>query len=659
MNIKVKTSLIWAMVFFAVVPLLIVSIIGIVNIFEYSGKTMEDQIYAVAKSRTSLADSFFEDYESRAKSLAELDAVKAYETDAQAAQAAFDSFASVDKNIVGIQIVNTSGSAVLPQKSEGFEFPQELKDAVAAKTAVSSPLFKYGSSSKYAFAASAPLGDKAVVIVVDQDALLTLTKDSSFSKTGQFALSDRQGHLVGKIGVSEVSNSGDDAELNKKINEIYNSTLASESGNSDSEQYSIAKAGKYTLAYNNANLTTNWVYFAMTEEGTDTGFNVLALVLVIVVVVVLGGVCLLIGVAVRRSITKPMGQIIATMKEIGEDEEGKEVRFNINAKNEFKGMAETFNSLLDEVIQSEERHRTVADISDSILFEWDFNTEVMYLSENFYKRFELDARAATLSNGKFIDSLMPEEFAENYKRDINQLIKSKGAYNSEYQINTKEGNLTWISVRAQCITNRLNEILRVVGVITDIDNDKKLELMLSERASYDFLSQLYNRDTFERELSDEIERRGENPIGILFIDLDDFKFVNDRYGHTAGDEVIRHVADRIRLRVEDKNGFGGRFGGDEFVLCVTDKHDIDNIEDMAQSIIDELYEGYSPTNSSVYINIRCSIGITLCPDHGTVASDLLRNADAAMYFVKKNGKSNYHVYEETDNESSDSFFTSF
>lgn len=91
--------------------------------------------------------------------------------------------------------------------------------------------------------------------------------------------------------------------------------------------------------------------------------------------------------------------------------------------------------------------------------------------------------------------------------------------------------------------------------MTDIDNEKKLELQLSERASYDFLSQLYNRNTFIRNLTSEIERRGTKRVAVSFIDVDDFKFINDRYGHTIGDEVIRFVADTIRTKVDDQGRF--------------------------------------------------------------------------------------------------------
>ena len=225
---------------------------------------------------------------------------------------------------------------------------------------------------------------------------------------------------------------------------------------------------------------------------------------------------------------------------------------------------------------------------------------------------------------------------------ISGLLKNKNGYSAEYQLKTKSGAVIWVSLRAVCITDRLGEPLRVIGVMTDIDNEKKLELQLSERASYDFLSQLYNRNTFIRNLTSEIERRGTKRVAVSFIDVDDFKFINDRYGHTIGDEVIRFVADTIRTKVDDRGGFAGRFGGDEFVLCFTNQDDIANIENISMDIINELYEGYTTADGAMHIDVA------FCPEHTEDVNELLSFADTAMYFVKKNGKTNYHIYIPED-----------
>ena len=344
-----------------------------------------------------------------------------------------------------------------------------------------------------------------------------------------------------------------------------------------------------------------------------------------------------------------MSGMLKTMTEISDAEGATDIRFKVtNRKSELGEIQTSFNDLLDEVFLSEERHRTIAELSDNMLFEWDFHKERMYCSPNMLAKFDIKTEDSTLSNGKFIDFLMNSEDAEKYKRDINLLLKNKNGYSAEYQLKTKSGAVIWVSLRAVCITDRLSEPLRVIGVMTDIDNEKKLELQLSERASYDFLSQLYNRNTFIRNLTAEIDRRGTKRVAALFIDVDDFKFINDRYGHTIGDEVIRFVADTIRKKVDDRGGFAGRFGGDEFVLCFTNQEDIENIENISMDIINELYQGYDTPDGGMHIDVKASIGVAFCPEHTEDVNELLSFADTAMYFVKKNGKTNYHIYIPED-----------
>ena len=294
----------------------------------------------------------------------------------------------------------------------------------------------------------------------------------------------------------------------------------------------------------------------------------------------------------------------------------------------------------------------ISDISDNMLFEWDFHKEAMYISDNFKEKFDIDPKEAQLANGKFLDKLMSDEYAEVYKRDISTLLKNKTGHSGEYQMTTKNGSLLWFSIRALCVTDRLGEPLRVIGVVTDIDSEKKLELQLSERASYDFLSQLYNRSTFERELKSEIERSAHAKVAVLFIDVDDFKFINDRFGHSVGDEVIKYVAGCIKQRVKG-SGFAGRFGGDEFVLCITDAKQIEEIESLSLDLIDELYEGYHSELANVSINVKASIGIAFFPEHGDDSNKIVAAADEAMYFVKKNGKANYHIYQPEDSQIED------
>lgn len=357
-----------------------------------------------------------------------------------------------------------------------------------------------------------------------------------------------------------------------------------------------------------------------------------------------------------QKVIDPMLNMLATMREINSGNHNERINTNGMGK-EFASMANVFNEMMDQSLMSEELHKTVSDLSDNMLFEWDFSKESMFVSDNFKEKIDIPVSGATLSNGKFIDSLMDEDEAEKYKRDMTNLFKTKSDAGGEYKMKMPSGQEMWVSMRAHCITDRLGEVLRVIGVLTDITSEKNATLKLAERASFDFLSQLYNRNTFEREFASELERNVGKKVAALFIDVDDFKFINDRYSHAVGDEVIRFVADVIKSKTGD-TGFAGRFGGDEFVLCISDPKLVENVEVLSMDIIDDLYAGYYSKSVDTTLNIKASIGIAIYPDHSTDGKQLVGCADAAMYFVKKNGKANYHIYEPEDSNLEGNFMSS-
>ena len=141
-----------------------------------------------------------------------------------------------------------------------------------------------------------------------------------------------------------------------------------------------------------------------------------------------------------------MSGMLKTMTEISDAEGATDIRFKVtNRKSELGEIQTSFNDLLDEVFLSEERHRTIAELSDNMLFEWDFHKERMYCSPNMLAKFDIKTEDSTLSNGKFIDFLMNSEDAEKYKRDINLLLKNKNGYSAEYQLKTKSGAVIWVS----------------------------------------------------------------------------------------------------------------------------------------------------------------------------------------------------------------------
>ena len=663
-NLKLKIVLTAVMLVFAIVPAVIVGAIGTFSVMGYERSAKDNTLQQVGESKSAGIKQAFKSYSSIVGAIAKSEAAVDVAHGMGSADAELEASVAADPDILDMMILDDSGTVIeAVNGSEGGVFENlPMNDQGVINMPSVSEMLNWTSYGDAIFVADPIPSDNASGEAGYVVAIVSAGPDSAVMKalSGQFVnLSGASFMIVDKNGVAV--NYKQSGSINKEFagsalqSDIAQFFDTSNSGYSDLKNSKDIKsikgsAGGSTYFVGLAGTDVmNWRWVASADNAAFSKFSTTTNLLGWVVVAASAVVFSIASLLVIGRFLGNMNGMLKTMTEISEAEGSTDIRFKVtNRRSELGEIQTSFNELLDEVFLSEERHRTIAELSDNMLFEWDFHKERMYASKNMLAKFDIDTDSATLSNGKFIDSLMSQDDAEKYKRDMNGLLKNTSGYSAEYQLKTKRGAVIWVSLRAVCITDRLGEPLRVIGVMTDIDNEKKLELQLSERASYDFLSQLYNRNTFIRNLTSEIERRGTKRVAVSFIDVDDFKFINDRYGHTIGDEVIRFVADTIRTKVDDRGGFAGRFGGDEFVLCFTNQDDIANIENISMDIINELYEGYTTADGAMHIDVKASIGVAFCPEHTEDVNELLSFADTAMYFVKKNGKTNYHIYIPED-----------
>ena len=664
-NFRLKIVLTVIMLVFSILPAVIVGAVGTFSVMGYESSVKQNTLRQVAEAKSAGIAELFSHYITGVAASSKVEAVIDGVNGDGSADELLSAIKSADSDIIDVLILSGDGTVVASVSgNSGGLFENLPENGVADLKNASSVLSWTGYSEQQLDAVyfSSKIEDDSKNIIGALVEIVSVAPESGMQKAiaGQFGdLSNSRFMLVDASGAALNSSSGNVSRdfstgslWTNGISKLFdpNSKELDALRNSSDTKSVIGDAGGSVYCAGLIDKTiSDWRWVAAADSSSFHSFSLTTNLLGWVVVAACAVVFSVGSLMVIGKFLGNMSGMLKTMTEISEAEGATDIRFKVtNRKSELGEIQTSFNDLLDEVFLSEERHRTIAELSDNMLFEWDFHKERMYCSPNMLAKFDINTDDSTLSNGRFIDSLMNQEDAEKYKRDINQLLKNKNGYNSEYQLKTKSGALIWVSLRAVCITDRLSEPLRVIGVMTDIDNEKKLELQLSERASYDFLSQLYNRNTFIRNLTSEIERRGTKRVAAMFLDVDDFKFINDRFGHTIGDEVIRFVADTIRKKVDDRGGFAGRFGGDEFVLCFTNQEDIDNIENISMDIIDELYQGYDTADGGMHIDVKISIGVAYCPDHTEDVNELLSFADTAMYFVKKNGKTNYHIYIPED-----------
>ncbi|KVU82817.1 histidine kinase [Burkholderia ubonensis] len=181
-----------------------------------------------------------------------------------------------------------------------------------------------------------------------------------------------------------------------------------------------------------------------------------------------------------------------------------------------------------------------------------------------------------------------------------------------------------------------------------VTRQAEAEARIHELAHHDSLTGLPNRATFLAEF-DACLRRSDKVIALLFIDLDGFKLINDARGHSAGDEVLRQVAERLRGQCPEPGMMLGRIGGDEFAVLMRDT-DADGAMGAAARLVDTLVAPYAPSPDRQF-RIGASIGCVLAPHHGNDAGVLLSRADMALYAAKKAGKGTYRMFSP-DMESS-------
>ena len=206
------------------------------------------------------------------------------------------------------------------------------------------------------------------------------------------------------------------------------------------------------------------------------------------------------------------------------------------------------------------------------------------------------------------------------------------------------------------VNERTEELARAnAQLLSEIDERIKIEHEVRRMAHFDALTGLPNRNLLNDRIDQALEmaRRKLLGVGILFIDLDHFKTINDTLGHHAGDQLLTQVAARMSLMLRSTDTLG-RLGGDEFLLLVPNVEDVHSLEVLANKLVDALEPPF--TIQSHVLHVTPSIGVACFPQHGPDRVTLMRNADTAMYFAKATGRNNFKFFADILNTEVDNRF---
>jgi diguanylate cyclase (GGDEF)-like protein/PAS domain S-box-containing protein len=245
--------------------------------------------------------------------------------------------------------------------------------------------------------------------------------------------------------------------------------------------------------------------------------------------------------------------------------------------------------------------------------------------------------------GKNMVGLLPEEVDRKFQKNITNTVESGGVARFEYELNLVDG-----PTQFEARISHLSEHKQLVIIARDITEQHKSAELIRKHAYFDALTSLPNRflslDRLTQMLKDA-QRNGEK-TAVLFLDLDDFKKVNDSLGHEVGDKLLIEAAQRLNLAVRSDDTVG-RLGGDEFIILLRTLNEDYNALDVAEKLLAIFREPFRIDSRELILTL--SIGIAVSPENGTDASDLLRNADTAMYQAKEMGRNTHSFYTKEMN----------
>ncbi|EOE3015200.1 cyclic di-GMP phosphodiesterase [Enterobacter hormaechei] len=232
------------------------------------------------------------------------------------------------------------------------------------------------------------------------------------------------------------------------------------------------------------------------------------------------------------------------------------------------------------------------------------------------------------------------------KRNITGFFRNGSSYEVERWIKTRKGQRLFL-FRNKFVHSGSgkNEIFLICSG-TDITEERRAQERLRVLANTDTITGLPNRNAIHELISDAITARGDTQVGVVYLDLDNFKKVNDAYGHMFGDQLLQAVALAI-LSCLDEGQTLARLGGDEFIVMATDTSQ-GALEAMASRILTRLRQPFRIGLIEVYTG--CSLGIALAPQHGNDRESVIRNADTAMYTAKENGRGKFCVFSPEMNQ---------
>jgi diguanylate cyclase (GGDEF)-like protein len=323
-------------------------------------------------------------------------------------------------------------------------------------------------------------------------------------------------------------------------------------------------------------------------------------------------------------------------------------------------VTKAFVNAIHDLKQSQRRLSNAQRIADMGDWEWDLKRDTFLPSDRAWRLLG-HARALDKPNSEQFFATVHIDDADRLRRACAQSADTGEGFAIDHRVVNAQGKVRHLHQQVEVIERGQDgTALRLAGALHDITARKDAEDQIRRLAYYDPLTGLPNRMLFGETLARAVAQaaRHQRRLAVMFVDLDNFKRVNDTLGHRAGDELLRMASARLASTLRANDALSrqyanhsassiARLGGDEFLVLVPDVINDFQAEEIAERLVRAISQPQQLSGRKVVA--RCSIGIVVFPDHGDTAAALMANADNAMYQAKAGGHGSAHAGQTTRN----------
>lgn len=294
--------------------------------------------------------------------------------------------------------------------------------------------------------------------------------------------------------------------------------------------------------------------------------------------------------------------------------------------------------------------QALAEQAGRVIFDCDFATMQISAKSNFMALFGRSPLTKSSPEEAINAKMIHQDDEEVFRQLFEKSLRGENSSGVKFRIADNQGVYHWCEVSAIVIHDHRGKPYKAIASLENIEERIRKEESLRQKAEKDSLTGLYNKATTEFLIKEILHRRrlSDDKYALMIIDIDNFKNVNDYFGHLYGDTVLAGLAEQLKhiFRADD---IIGRIGGDEFFVFLKNYGKTDLVESKANEICRSFRNDY--TENGISLSVSVSIGIALCPEHGVDFEELYQAADVALYSVKEKGKNAYMVYDRNSTAS--------